>query len=162
MDGDVERIARSPGAAARGDGERGGVKPPRILGAGGIGRRGGVHDPMLVRFPDGAGEARRGAPELDRAAGATWPDCAARLWGTRSRPRKATTPPHRKDPDVTIDKQQILDLLRQQGDDQKAQEADGQLPEQVDPQEHAGLLQQLGIDPQMLIQRFMGGGIPGL
>jgi hypothetical protein len=64
---------------------------------------------------------------------------------------------------MQIDKQQIIDLLRQQGNDQQAQQADQQLPDQVDTDQHSGLLQQLGIDPQELISRFTGGGgIPGL
>ncbi len=64
---------------------------------------------------------------------------------------------------MQIDKQQIIDLLRQQGNDQQAQQADQQLPDQVDTDQLSGLLQQLGIDPQELISRFTGGGgIPGL
>jgi hypothetical protein len=64
---------------------------------------------------------------------------------------------------MQIDKQQIIDLLRQQGNDQQAQQADQQLPDQVDTDQHSGLLQQLGIDPQELISRFIGGGgVPGL
>jgi hypothetical protein len=59
---------------------------------------------------------------------------------------------------MQIDKQQIIDLLRQQGNDQQAQQADQQLPDQVDTDQHSSLLQQLGIDPQELIGRFLGGG----
>ena len=59
---------------------------------------------------------------------------------------------------MQIDKQQIIDLLRQQGNDQQAQQADQQLPDQVDTDQLSSLLQQIGIDPQELIGRFLGGG----
>jgi hypothetical protein len=63
---------------------------------------------------------------------------------------------------VQIDKQQIIDLLRQQGDTQKADEANQQLPDKVDPEQHSNLLERLGLNPQDLIKRFLGGKIPGL
>ena len=66
---------------------------------------------------------------------------------------------------MRIDKQQILDLLQQQGDQGKAQQADQQLPQQVDSDnpEHRSLLEQLGINPMDLVQHFMGGkGLGGL
>jgi hypothetical protein len=66
---------------------------------------------------------------------------------------------------MNIDKNQIIDFLRSQGDDQKAEQADRELPNQVDTDstEDQNLLQRLGIDPGALIQRFLGGrGIPGL
>jgi hypothetical protein len=62
---------------------------------------------------------------------------------------------------VQIDKSQILDLLRQQGDDDKAQQADRELPQQVDTDQHADLLQKLGIDPQDLLGK-LGGGLGGM
>lgn len=63
---------------------------------------------------------------------------------------------------VQIDKKQIIDMLRNQGDDQKADHAQEELPQQVDPEQHAGLLEKLGIDPQALLKQFMGGGgLPG-
>lgn len=59
---------------------------------------------------------------------------------------------------MQIPKEQILQLLQQQGDQGKAQQADQELPGQVDTEQHAGLLQKLGIDPQQLIAQFTGGG----
>ena len=59
---------------------------------------------------------------------------------------------------MQIDKSQILDLLRSQGDDQKAEQADRELPGQVDTDEHAGLLSKLGLDPMELISKLGGGG----
>jgi hypothetical protein len=67
---------------------------------------------------------------------------------------------------MEIPKQQILDFLREQGKDDQVGEADQQLPDQVDPQEHAGLLEKFGINPADLLTKFgggaLGGKIPGL
>jgi len=59
---------------------------------------------------------------------------------------------------MQIDKAQILDLLRSQGDEQKAQQADQELPGQVDTDQHAGLLEKLGLSPMELISKLGGGG----
>ncbi|WP_336921322.1 hypothetical protein [Aquipuribacter sp. SD81] len=59
---------------------------------------------------------------------------------------------------MQIDKSQILDLLRQQGDHDKAQQADQELPQQVDTEQHGGLLQRLGLDPSDLLAKLGGGG----
>lgn len=59
---------------------------------------------------------------------------------------------------MEIPKQQILNLIESRmGSDQAAQASD-QLPDQVDHEQHAGLLQQFGIDPQEAISQFGGGG----
>jgi predicted PhzF superfamily epimerase YddE/YHI9 len=63
---------------------------------------------------------------------------------------------------VQIDKNAILDLLRERGQDDQANQAQQELPDQVDTDQHAGLLQRFGLDPQELLQRFMGGGMPKL
>jgi hypothetical protein len=67
---------------------------------------------------------------------------------------------------MQIPKDQILDLLRQQGKDDQVGEADQQLPDQVDTEKDAGLLQKFGIDPADLLSKFgggaLGGKIPGL
>jgi hypothetical protein len=63
---------------------------------------------------------------------------------------------------VQIDKQQILEFLRSQGDNQKAQEADQQLPDQVDTDQHANLLSGLGINVQDLLGKLGGGGLGGM
>ncbi|RFU20114.1 hypothetical protein [Geodermatophilus marinus] len=62
---------------------------------------------------------------------------------------------------MQIDKAQILDLLRSQGDQGKADQADQQLPGTVDTEQHAGLLQQLGIDPVELVKMLTGGSGQG-
>jgi hypothetical protein len=66
---------------------------------------------------------------------------------------------------MQIPKEQILDLLREQGKDDQVGEADQQLPDQVDPEQDSGLLQKFGLDPSELLSRFgggLGGKIPGL
>lgn len=66
---------------------------------------------------------------------------------------------------MQINKQQILELLQNRGDQDTARQADDKLPQQVDTdnQEHQNILQSLGLNPMDLVQQFMGGkGIPGL
>ena len=59
---------------------------------------------------------------------------------------------------MNIDKEQILELLRSQGDDAKAQQADQELPGEVDTDRDAGLLSKFGIDPMELVKKLGGGG----
>jgi hypothetical protein len=58
---------------------------------------------------------------------------------------------------MNIDKSQILELLRNKGDNDKAAQAEAQLPDQVDTEQHAGLLSQLGINPAELLGKLPGG-----
>jgi hypothetical protein len=59
---------------------------------------------------------------------------------------------------VQLDKNMILDLLRERGQQGQASQAEQELPDQVDTDRDAGLLQRFGLDPQELLQKFMGGG----
>ena len=52
---------------------------------------------------------------------------------------------------MEIPKDKILELLRSRGEHDKAQQADNDLPDQVDPDRDSGILQRLGIDPQDLM-----------
>ena len=61
---------------------------------------------------------------------------------------------------MMIDKEQILDLLRQQGDEGTAQQAASGLPDQVDTDKDGGLLEKYGINVQDLIAG--SGGFGGL
>ena len=63
---------------------------------------------------------------------------------------------------MQIPKEQILELLRSRGQDDKAQQADGELPDQVDTEQHAGILQKFGLDPGDLVGMLGGGGGGGL
>jgi hypothetical protein len=61
---------------------------------------------------------------------------------------------------VQLDKSMILDLLRERGQQDQASQAEQELPDQVDTDQHAGLLQRFGLDPNELLGRFTGG-LPG-
>jgi hypothetical protein len=58
---------------------------------------------------------------------------------------------------MQIDRQQIIDLLKNRGDNDKAAQAESQLPDQVDTDQHSGLLDKLGINPQELLGGLAGG-----
>ena len=62
---------------------------------------------------------------------------------------------------MEIPKDKILDLLNEQGKQDQAQQAEQELPDQVDPERDSGLLAKFGIEPQDLLSK-LGGGIPGL
>jgi len=55
---------------------------------------------------------------------------------------------------MEIPKEQILQMLRDRGDHDKAQQADQQLPDKVDPDQHSDLLGKIGVNPSEII----GGG----
>jgi hypothetical protein len=55
---------------------------------------------------------------------------------------------------MEVDKQQIVDMLRSRGDNDKADQAEQQLPDKVDHEEHTGLLDQFGVNPQELLGRL--------
>jgi hypothetical protein len=59
---------------------------------------------------------------------------------------------------MQIPKEQILELLRSRGEDEKAGQADSELPDQVDTEQHAGILEKLGIDPGDLAGSLGGIG----
>ena len=58
---------------------------------------------------------------------------------------------------MQIDKQQIIEFLKSRGDQQQAQQAEGELPDQVDTDQHADLLNRFGVNPQELL-----GGAGGI
>jgi hypothetical protein len=58
---------------------------------------------------------------------------------------------------MKIDRQHIIDFLRNRGDQDKADRAQSELPEQVDTDQHADKLSQLGVDI-----RNLGAGAGGL
>ena len=51
---------------------------------------------------------------------------------------------------MRIDKQQIIDMLKNRGEHDQAVQADSELPEQVDTDQHSDKLDKLGVDPQDL------------
>lgn len=59
---------------------------------------------------------------------------------------------------MNIDKDTILGLLRGQGQHAEADQAQAELPDQVDTDQHPGLLEKFGLNPADLIAKFTGGG----
>ncbi|TKV56860.1 hypothetical protein FDO65_18635 [Nakamurella flava] len=59
---------------------------------------------------------------------------------------------------MNIDKDTILGLLRGNDQNERADQAAAELPDQVDTDAHAGLLEKFGINPADLIAKFTGGG----
>lgn len=60
---------------------------------------------------------------------------------------------------MQIDRAQVLEMIRSKGGDQKAQQAEKELPDKVDPDQHADLLQKHGVDPKELMGK--AGGLGG-
>lgn len=61
---------------------------------------------------------------------------------------------------MSIDKAQIVQLLRSRGEDEKASQAEADLPDEVDTGQDADLLEALGIDPvelEALLETPHGG-----
>lgn len=52
---------------------------------------------------------------------------------------------------MQIDKQQIIDMLKNRGDHDKADRAQTDLPDQVDTDQHSDTLSQLGVNPKDLL-----------
>ncbi len=62
---------------------------------------------------------------------------------------------------MQIDKAQIIEFLKSRGEQDKAGQAEAELPDQVDTDRDANLLEKYGIDPQELLGK-LGGGLGGL
>jgi hypothetical protein len=63
---------------------------------------------------------------------------------------------------MEIPKDKILELLHNRGDRGKADQAEQELPDKVDPERDSGLLSKFGIDPSELLGKVGGGKIPGI
>ena len=60
---------------------------------------------------------------------------------------------------MQLDKQQIIEVLKSQGQHEKAQQAQGELPGKVDTDKDRGLLSRFGVNPQELPGGLGGGGL---
>jgi hypothetical protein len=58
---------------------------------------------------------------------------------------------------VPIDRDHIVQVLRQRGDEERARDAEQSLPPQVEPDEHAEVLERLGLNPQNLLDDDAAG-----
>ena len=61
---------------------------------------------------------------------------------------------------MEISKDQVLDLIRQHGNQDQAGQAEQELPDQVDPERDSGLLSKFGLEPQDVLSK-LGGNLPG-
>ncbi len=59
---------------------------------------------------------------------------------------------------MKIGKETILDLLRSRGDHDKAAQAEQELPDEVDDDQHGGLLAKFGVEPKDLLGKLGGLG----
>jgi hypothetical protein len=55
---------------------------------------------------------------------------------------------------MEIPKDKILELLRERGDHDKADQAEQELPDRVDHEQHADLLAKHGVDPKELVGKI--------
>lgn len=58
---------------------------------------------------------------------------------------------------MNFDKSQIINLLKSQGAHDQADQAEAELPDTVDSDQHAGLLDKLGINVSDLASKLPGG-----
>ena len=63
---------------------------------------------------------------------------------------------------MQLDKQFVLDELRKQGNSAKVQDALDQLPEKIDHEKHAAMLEKPGIDPGKLAEKAIERGIASI
>lgn len=63
---------------------------------------------------------------------------------------------------MQIPKDRILEMLRTDGDETTAGQADRDLPDEVDTERDHEALSKLGLDPKDLLQKIDGVGIPKL
>ena len=65
---------------------------------------------------------------------------------------------------MEIDKESVLKLIRERGDDEQAKRAESELPDRIDTDRDAGLLQQFGVELEDLTGGILGRGddLPGI
>ncbi len=64
---------------------------------------------------------------------------------------------------MQIDKDTIVNFLRERGDNDKADQAAKDLPDRVDHEEHAGMFQKFGVNPKELLGKIgLGDKLGGI
>jgi hypothetical protein len=63
---------------------------------------------------------------------------------------------------MQLDKQFVLDELRKEGQSEHVQKAIAELPEKIDHDQHAALLQKFGLDPGKLAEKAVERGVARL
>ena len=59
---------------------------------------------------------------------------------------------------MNLDKQELVRMLRTQGDNDTADKVESQLPDQIDPDRDGDALDGLGLDRTQLMAKLAGGG----
>ena len=62
---------------------------------------------------------------------------------------------------MKLDKQELLKLLRTQGDNETADKAESELPDEIDTDRDGGALDAIGLDGTQLMAKLAGGGLGG-
>ncbi len=63
---------------------------------------------------------------------------------------------------MQLDKQFVLEELKKEGQNEHVQKALQELPDKIDHEQHAALLQRFGLDPGKLVQRAAEKGLSSL
>ena len=63
---------------------------------------------------------------------------------------------------MQLDKQFVLDELRKAGQDQHVQKAIQELPDKIDHNQHAALVEKFGLDPGKLAEKAAERGLTSL
>jgi hypothetical protein len=63
---------------------------------------------------------------------------------------------------MKFDRQFLIDELKKQGHSAKVQQALDELPEKIDHEQHAAMLQKLGVDPGELAEKAAKAGLAHL
>ncbi len=59
---------------------------------------------------------------------------------------------------MKLDKQELVKLLRTQGDNDTAEQVEQRLPDEIDTDRDGGALDELGLDRTQLMAKLAGGG----
>jgi hypothetical protein len=62
---------------------------------------------------------------------------------------------------MEIPKDKIIEMIKQQGKGDQVDQADKELPDNVDPERDSSILEKFGLKPQDVLSK-LGGGMPGL
>jgi hypothetical protein len=62
---------------------------------------------------------------------------------------------------VKIDKQQLLTVLRTEGDNETAEKVESQLPDEIDTDSDSGALESVGLDRDELMAKLAAAGFGG-
>jgi hypothetical protein len=63
---------------------------------------------------------------------------------------------------MKFDKQFLIDELKKEGQSAKVQQALDELPEKIDHEQHAALIEKLGVDPGQLAEKAAKTGLAHL